>query len=80
MADMIRQTQFLYILCFVLYLLILVMYQWRGNFQNPILSKEIEVCCTYIPAYWLFPNGYNLSQHKLCEDVCRMHMVDMELN
>lgn len=28
----------------------------------------------------LFPNGYNLSQHRLCEDVCKIYMVEMALN
>lgn len=28
----------------------------------------------------LFPDGYNLSQPRLCEDVCKICMVEMELN
>lgn len=39
MADMVRQTQFLDILCFVLYRLVSVMYQWRGDFQIPIFIQ-----------------------------------------
>lgn len=56
MASLVRQTQFLYMFCYVLCHLISVIYQRRGDFKNPYFySKEIEAHCTYVPVYWSFP-------------------------
>lgn len=54
-VSMVRQTQFLYMFCFVLYHLISVMLQWRGARK----LRHTVLMCLFTG---LFPNGYNLAQ------------------
>lgn len=73
-VSMVRQTQFLYMFCFVLYHLISVMFQWRGARK----LRHTVLMCLFTG---LFPNGYNLAQvvWRCVQNMCGRNGVELSL-